>query len=246
MTAPVHPSRVFCIVQARRRSTRLPDKTLMTMAGRPMLHWVMARVARIPGLTEACCAIPEDPWNAPLAPIAEATGARVVRGPEADVLHRYRLAADAMGATDEDLILRVTSDCPLIDPDVCALAIAEQRRLGVGYLALKRATWPHGLDCEVFPVEALRRADARATTNEEREHVSPWISDSGHYETGYLAGPRPESAVQRWTVDTREDFDFVAEVLSRLTDPLTAGWEDILALLSQDPVLMARGARTVP
>ncbi|NNG04292.1 MAG: NTP transferase domain-containing protein, partial [Inquilinus sp.] len=115
---------VAVIVQARRASTRLPDKVLKRLAGETVLSHVLRRCAAVPGADAVCCAIPDDPACDALAGEAGRAGATVFRGSEQDVLARTAGAAEALGA---GTVLRVTSDCPLIDPEICGQVLALHR-----------------------------------------------------------------------------------------------------------------------
>src|SRR5689334_18525028 len=109
------------IIQARVGSSRLPGKVMMDLNGAPVLAHVLARAAAIPGIDRVCCAIPDLAENDALAALAGDLGATVVRGSETDVLDRYRQAAAACGA---ETVMRITSDCPLLDPAVSGAVLA--------------------------------------------------------------------------------------------------------------------------
>src|SRR6266436_4141693 len=118
------------IVQARLGSSRLPGKVMQELAGRTALHHVLARCGEIPGADIVVCAVPDEPASTPLAAVAAQCGAKVFRGSETDVLDRYFAAARGCGA---DIVMRVTSDCPLIDPQICGEVLALRERAGADY-----------------------------------------------------------------------------------------------------------------
>jgi len=243
MSAGVLPG---AIVQARVGSTRLPAKVLAPLAGRPLLARVLGRLGRAAGLARVVLAIPEGPRDEPLAALAAELGVPVFRGPEDDVLGRYVGAALAHGI---DPVVRVTADCPLIDPELVGAVLAAflERRAAdpVDLLAntLPRR-WPRGLDTEVVSREALVELDRIETDPAVREHVTLGIyRRPERFRVAGLPGPR-DLAHLRWTVDTPEDLAVVREIWEALL-PVHGeafGWRDVLALLERRPDLARRNA----
>jgi spore coat polysaccharide biosynthesis protein SpsF (cytidylyltransferase family) len=183
------------------------------------------------------CAIPTGAECDPLADVAIAAGAQVFRGSEDDVLARYAGAARMAGA---DTVMRVTSDCPLIDAKICG---AVQRRLAdarADYACNNDPpTWPHGLDCEAMTAEILHRADAEARDAFDREHVTPWIRRRPDVHRVNVAGPGTNTDL-RWTLDHPVDYVFFQAVFDALGDePTTAA---VLELLSARPEIVAINA----
>ncbi len=161
------------IVQARHSSQRLPGKVLLSLGPRTVLEEVLRRCFAVKNADVVVCATSDQPEDAPVAELAASTGAHVFRGPLDDVLKRYRLAAESVSA---DAVLRVTADCPLIDPILCAEVIATREAASADYCANNMPpSFPHGLDCEAFTYAALVRADENAMDNHAREHVTPWL-----------------------------------------------------------------------
>ncbi len=226
------------IVQARMASTRLPGKVLERLAGETVLAHVLRRCAAIDGGDVVCCAIPESADCDAVAEEAGRCGARVFRGSENDVLDRYHRAA---GDCDADVVMRVTSDCPLIDPDVCGCLLWLFRDQGVDYACNNSPPgWPHGLDCEVFTAAALARAAIEASTPGEREHVTPWLRAHPDIRRASLAGPGGDSAAMRWTLDYPEDLAFFTALFELLpAPPAIAGFEEIVTLLRANPHIAA-------
>lgn len=239
------------VVQARMGSSRLPGKVLMDLAGRSFLWHCLARCAAIPGVDLVCCATTTSPADDPVAEEAARCGARVFRGSEADVLARYHGAAASLGA---GLVMRVTSDCPFIDPEVAGRVLAALRDQGADYACNNMPpSWPHGLDCEAFPAAILARAAEQATEPFEREHVTPWMRANQHLKRVNVAGPGGVAASYRWTLDYPEDRDFFRAVAAHLPPPPSLpGLDAILAVLAAHPELAVinanRGdhARLVP
>lgn len=224
------------IVQARMSSSRLPGKVLLDLGDKPVLDRVITRCRLIGGVDVVCIAVPEARDSDPVADLALACGAAVHRGPELDVLERYRGAAEALGA---DYVMRVTSDCPLIDPEICRQVLALVQSSGVDYACNNMPrSFPHGLDCEAFTRAALERCGDAARAPSEREHVTPWLRNDGGVRRTALPGPGGEAAQQRWTLDYPEDYEFLQTVFRRLpAHNATLGYRETMAIIARDPHL---------
>ena len=228
------------VVQARVGSTRLPGKVLRDLGGRPVLARVLARCKRIPGVDTVVCAVPDEPDSVALEDIARVEGCASVRGSERDVLDRHLTAARAASA---DIVMRVTSDCPLIDPEICGnvLALRAAQRADYACNNMPR-TYPHGLDCEAFTMRALERAAAEAVNPDDREHVTPWLRRSPGVTRTNLSSGQPALVHHRWTLDYPEDLAFFEAVFAALPDAESASLEDVLVLLDRRPDLAAINA----
>jgi spore coat polysaccharide biosynthesis protein SpsF (cytidylyltransferase family) len=234
-------SRTAVIVQARLGSSRLPGKVLMTLEGRTVLSHVIERCAAIPGADAVCIAVPDRAQDDPVAAEAAACGALVSRGPELDVLARYAIAARESGATT---VMRVTSDCPVLDPavagDVLRLVTGGHADYACNNLP---PSFPHGLDCEAFRADWLQRAADGAILPSEREHVTPWLRNHPTLRRSVLAGPGGNTIHHRWTLDTPDDLDFLRALFARLPKG-PSGWayRVPLAIADADPALVAINA----
>ncbi len=226
--------RVVAIIQARIGSTRLPGKVLEDLAGEPMVARVVTRVTRAATVDETVVATTVLPGDDVLADLCAARGWKCSRGSSDDVLDRYHAAAEEFGA---EVVVRVTSDCPLIDPDVIdAVVESFAASPGVDYAAntLPPRTFPRGLDVEVMAMQSLEAAwrdDSDAAT---REHVTPYLYR--HPERFQLLAVRNavDLSAHRWTVDTAEDLDFARHVYAVFAaDDFT--WHDVLAELHVHP-----------
>jgi len=221
------------IIQARLGSSRLPGKVLLKLGEETVLSHVLDRCKRISDIDLVCCAISDDHESDVVAAEAEKLGVCVVRGSEHDVLNRYYIAAKE---TDADIILRVTSDCPLIDPEVCADVIAQFERTTADYACNNLPpSWPHGLDCEVMKFEHLENANRDAKKPSEREHVTPYIRNNIDIVKVNLTCPIQGVAGQRWTLDTPQDYKFFQELFKRTDN--TCGkmtWKEILNSMDSD------------
>jgi spore coat polysaccharide biosynthesis protein SpsF len=205
------------IVQARMTSERLPGKVLMDVAGRPMLEHEIRRLERCRRADELVLAVTDNQDDEPLVALAQRLGVRWFRGSEHDVLARYAGAAREAGA---DLVVRVTSDCPLIDPEEVDAVIEalEDRRTSTDYASNRlEPQLPRGLDTEALWRDALDRTDRLAVSKPAREHVT-WFCYAERPDLFALHHVRRpfDDADLRWTVDTPEDL----ALIRRLYDDL--------------------------
>jgi len=231
--------KVVTIIQARVGSTRLPGKVLKDLSGRTVLAQVIRRVEAVAGVDAVVVATTGLAADDPVVAEARCCGALVSRGSEDDVLARYFAAAQEHAA---EVIVRVTSDCPLFDPAVLEAMLAEFLEADgqFDYYSnfLNRRTFPTGLDAEIFTMAALSRAQADAVQLYEREHVTPYIY---HHPELYCLGGMVSSAdesAHRWTLDTPADWDFVQRVYAALENQGELfGSQEVLRLLDDQPEL---------
>lgn len=221
-------------------STRLPGKVLLPVAGQPLLHYHVARL-QASGLP-LYLATTTNATDDPLAAFAETYHLPCTRGDEHDVLSRYQQCATAY---DLDVLVRVTSDCPLLDGEVLAEGVREYLQINDPRLYLSNVlerTFPRGFDFEVFSRELLEEAFERATLPSDREHVTPYIHQnrSGRVRFRHITRPTDRSSY-RLTVDTAEDFELVRQLLETY-GAATLSAEDLIALLDQHPELVALNA----
>ncbi len=213
-------------------STRLPGKVLAEVAGRPLLAYMLARVRRAESLDAIWVATTPNATDDPVASLCETFDVPVFRGDEADVLGRFDAAAEAAGA---DIIVRLTADCPLMDPGLIDAAVEMMGEGHFDYLsnAVER-TYPDGLDVEVFTRAALQKAAREAHEADEREHVTPYMRGEG-FRIGHLRGAEDLSEM-RWTVDTPADLAHVRAMAAAL--PADHDWRDALALVGPANVVL--------
>lgn len=218
-------------------SSRLPRKVMMDLAGHTVLAQVLYRCAAIPGADSVCCAIPVGNGHDELVAEIERAGASVFRGSEEDVLDRYFRAAEFMGA---DVVMRVTSDCPLADPAVCGRVLRLVTEEGADYACNNMpASWPHGLDCEAFTLSALELAAKSAHQPNEREHVTPWLRGNPELRKSNLTGPGGKASEQRWTLDFPEDYRFFVSLFEQLPPwPAIPSTAEVLAVLASHPDIL--------
>lgn len=231
--------RVVVIIQARTKSTRLPGKVLKNIVGKSMLAHVIERVENIRLVDEIVIATTVKEEDRVILRLANDCGVKSFSGSEEDVLDRYYQAAKRYQA---DVIVRITSDCPLIDPEVVDKAIAFYLKYKgtVDYVSNSlRRSYPRGLDTEVFSFEVLERTWQKAKEPHQREHVTPYIYK--HPETFRLANVEnsEDRSYMRWTVDEEKDLEFVKEVYKRLyKEGEIFLMKDVSTLLRKEPQLM--------
>jgi spore coat polysaccharide biosynthesis protein SpsF len=225
---------ITAIVQARVGSTRLPGKVLKPIRGRPMLSYQLERLRAARRLERIVVATTTSDADDAIVDLCLREGVECTRGSEQDVLSRYAQAAVKVGAT---VVVRATSDCPLIDPDLVDFAIGEYLAGGVDYVSnMLVPTWPYGMAIEVFSVAVLLEADRESRLPAEREHVTPFIYwRPDRYRIKSLVR-QPDLSFHRWTVDVPEDFDLVSRILGELypTNPRFT-LQDVLGLLERHP-----------
>jgi spore coat polysaccharide biosynthesis protein SpsF len=226
--------RCLGIIQARMGSERLPGKVLRPLLARPMLDHVLRRAAAVPGVEQTIVATSTAPIDDRIEEWGAAAGVTVFRGSEDDVLDRYVQAALPHSPT---AVMRITADCPLLDPEVSQRVLdafwrhwpAVDYAVNVGY--------PRGLDTEVVSLDALGRAHTDARDAREREHVTLHIWRRPEiFRVLEVRSDGPDLSGLRWTVDTEEDFAFVQAVFEQLGDS-DFGWEGVLGLVTRHPAL---------
>jgi spore coat polysaccharide biosynthesis protein SpsF len=214
------------IIQARMSSTRLPGKVLKEVEGKPLLLWMLERVKGAKRVDEIVVATSTNPEDDSI--VAAVQGVALFRGSLDDVLSRFQGAAEV---TEADVVIRLTADCPLIDPRVIdeAIALYETGKYEYVTNGLER-TYPKGMDVEVFSRKCLDEMGEKADDPYEREHVTPYLYQ-GKRKTkiGHLKQKEDDSDL-RVTVDTPEDFIVVKSVIESLGSP---GLEEIVSYLRE-------------
>jgi spore coat polysaccharide biosynthesis protein SpsF (cytidylyltransferase family) len=197
------------ILQVRLGSSRLPGKALLSMAGRPMLEWVVAALSHAPAIDRLVLAIPAGQGDDPLAQWASQAGLPFVRGPHEDVLERFGLAMERFPDVE---YFRATADNPLVDPHNPGRTLAALRQNGMDYAC--ESGLPLGAVVEGVTAAALRRSREEAQAARHREHVTLFIKESSHFRSLFFPAPEPLRGDQlRFTVDTRADHDYVSALI---------------------------------
>lgn len=228
--------KVVAIIQARMGSTRLPGKVLQDAEGETVLARCINRVRRSRLMHEVLVATTDRLVDDVIVEECKRYDVPVFRGDQDDVLDRYFQAAQRAKA---DIVVRITSDCPLIDPEITDKTIASFLEIKPDYAsnAIVR-TYPRGLDTEVMTFDALTRAWQRASKQYEREHVTPYIYEHpSEFKVLSVTGEVDYSS-HRWTVDTPEDLALVRAIYSGLKARPNFSWRDVLDLLEREPELV--------
>ena len=227
--------RTVAIIQARMQATRLPGKVLADLEGKPVLRRVVDRARRASTLDAVVVATSDNPADDVLAGFCREFGTDCFRGSRDDVLDRYRRAAECFQA---EVVVRLTADCPLLDPQVIDRVVRAYGQGEFDYVSnALECTYPDGLDTEVFSYKSLERAWREARRQSEREHVSSYITR--HPELFRLHNVLCDEDLSdlRWTVDEPEDLEFVRAVY-RGCGPGPFGMSEVLRLLQEQPQLI--------
>lgn len=225
--------KVVAIVQARMNSTRLPGKVMRPIGDVPMIEHVLRRLAGASEVDEIVLATSADPANAPLIRHVEGLGYACVAGSEDDVLDRFHQTARAHQA---DIVVRITADCPLTDPEVVDRAIRAFRAKPLDYLSnVAPPTYPDGLDVEVFSFAALDRAAREAVSSSDHEHVTPYLRGPG-FRQACMSHDEDFSHL-RWTVDEQADLDVVRRIYDHFAPDRDFGWQKVLDLWRREPAI---------
>jgi len=238
-------SNVLTIVQARMSSTRLPGKVLMPLGGEPLLMTMVRRLQRSKLVGTIVVATTTSAYDDPLVSLCAEYGVPAFRGHPTDLLDRHYQCAISWGA---DVVLKIPSDCPLIDPAVVDRVIAAFNNGDFDYVSnLHPASYPDGQDVEVMRLEALKRAWREARADFEREHTTPYIWERPQqFSIGNvsLETGRDCSMTHRITVDYPEDYDLIVAVYDALASvDLDFSIGAIIELLDSCPEIMEINAR---
>jgi spore coat polysaccharide biosynthesis protein SpsF len=240
--------KTLVVIQARMGSTRLPGKVLRPLAGAPLLERMLERLRAATLPSEIAVATSFDPKDEPIRDLCRRLGVPCISGHPTDLLDRHVQASRTFGA---DLVAKIPSDCPLIDPEVVDRVIAAflERPEELDYVSnLHPASWPDGNDVEIVPADVLESAWAEAERPFEREHTTPFVWERPErfrlgnvvWETGLDL-----SMTHRFTIDYPDDYNFVSAVYDALwtRERPVFGLAEILDLLAARPALFALNSR---
>ena len=223
------------IVQARMGSSRLPGKVLADLGGCTVLSRVVQRLRRAKLLDEIVIATSESAADLPIGIECQRIGVKFFRGSENDVLDRYYQTFRKHSA---DVIVRITCDCPLIDPEIVDQTIQAFHDAEADYASnVFPRTFPRGLDTEVFTATALEQAWLNATRAYQREHVTPYMYE--HPELFRLESIRSlvDYSSYRWTLDTPEDMELISSIYSAFDNGGDFEWREVVTLMERRPEL---------
>ncbi len=241
VNASNHPDlNIVAIIQARMGSSRLPGKVMKEICGRPMMEWVVQRAQRATCINELAVAMTTDAADDILENYCREHGIEYYRGSPADVLDRFVRAGRKYHA---DVIVRLTADCPFIDPDLIDQAFAAFTESGADFAANRlpppyKRTFPIGLDVEIVAMPALEKAWQEADELYQREHVMPYIYQHPEQFKMCIVDHPMDYGSYRWTVDTPEDLLFIQAVAEKQSCRMDFGWLEVIDLLKQQPELM--------
>ena len=246
----MRPKRIISTIEARMTSTRLPGKVLAPAVGKPMLQLLIERLQQCRTLDGVVVATTTNDSDDPIAELADRLGVGCFRGSEEDVLDRVLNAARS---ADADVIVEITGDCPLIDPDAVDRLVDYYLAGGYDYVTNRGAAdpYPDGLDAQVFPTEVLREVSGLTQDPADREHVSLYIySHPERYRCGSIgSGLSKDDQDLRLTLDTPQDLQLIRTIFEELY-PANPRFRiaDIVALLARRPDLVAlnRDVRAKP
>jgi spore coat polysaccharide biosynthesis protein SpsF len=247
--------KIVAIIQGRMSSSRLPGKILADIAGQPMLTRVFTRTSRAKTLDEVIFATTTDSSDDPVAEYCDFSGLPFTRGSLFDVLDRYYQAAFQAKA---DVVVRITADCPVIDPDLIDDVVNTLLEGEYDFVCNRlpppwHRTYPIGLDVEACSFKILKKAWKEAKEPQHREHAMPYfyegvklVTENRSLQTG--TSPRGFNVAllhhttdfgdYRWTVDTPEDLEFMRQVYSLFNGRDDFSWQEVLDLVHDEPKLM--------
>jgi spore coat polysaccharide biosynthesis protein SpsF len=235
--------RVTAIIQARMGSTRLPGKVLMDLGGKSVLARVVDRLRQAARVHEIVVATTDSVADDAIVKECHRLEVASFRGSENDVLDRYYLAAQVCAA---QVVVRITSDCPLIAPQLVDETIAALDKQCADYASnVFPRTYPRGLDTEVFTTAALEQAWRDAHEPYEREHVTPYFYE--HRELFRLASlcGQVDYSQYRWTLDTAEDLELLRAIYAHFFSRDDFSWTEVIALMERAPELAELNSRVV-
>lgn len=236
--------RVVAIIQARMGSSRLPGKVLKQLADRSVLGHVITRLSHSAKIDEIVIATTNCEQDYIITEEAGRYGVPFYRGDEQDVLSRYYHAAKQHQA---DVIIRVTSDCPLIDPDVCDDVFMAFLEHEADYASnVLERSYPRGLDTEVFHMQGLTEAYEQANSGFQKEHVTPYFYQNPDRFKLHSCRCQADLSHFRWTLDTVEDWTLIQAIYNHLYEPGRCfSWTDVLQLMQRSPELQEMNAHII-
>ena len=232
--------KVVAIIQARMGSTRFPNKVLKKLGQFSLIEFLLKRLSLANEIDQIVLATSHDERNKPLIEHVGHLGFECFAGSEDDVLDRYCQVAKKMRA---DIVIRITGDCPFVDPELVDDFIKVFKNNNVDYVSNTLSpSYPDGLDIEVFSSNALNTACEKGVSSFQREHVTPYIKESKEFSKINVTCEEDLSG-KRWTVDEQEDFEVAQNVVSHFFPAWNFGWKSILELERSSPELFAANTK---
>ena len=228
--------KVVALVQARMGSLRLPGKVLKKIEGKPLIELLLKRLSKSKELDEIVVATSNELENNKLEEFVNSLGYRCTRGNEKNVLNRFYESAKFIGA---DVIVRITADCPLIDPELVDECVKLFKKSKVDFFSnTDPRTFPDGLDVSVMTFDSIKRANNEAETEFDKEHVTPYIRNSKHFSKSSIKYSDDLSTL-RWTVDETEDLKVIKNIFNYFSPNIYFNWHQILKLQKTNPKLFS-------
>lgn len=229
--------KVFIIIQARMTSTRLPKKVLLPLCGKTVLEVMFARLEQ--WKENIIIATTDDGSEDPITDLCTRLGIKYYRGSTNDVLSRYYKSASQYGATGNDIIIRLTSDCPLIDPNIVQETIQFYKDGKFDYVSNRiNRKVPVGLDVEVFNFTVLEEAAINASEDFEKEHVTPYIymTKKMQYRIGSYE-PKIDGSKYRLTLDEDDDYLAIKEIYTKFDCKTDFSYKTLIDMMEKNPFL---------
>ena len=226
--------RNLAIIQARMASERLPGKVLLKLGNITILEWVIRAVKKIKNIDDIVVATSYLKEDRLIEKLCKSKGVNLFKGNEQDVLSRFYEISKKRKPNN---IIRITADCPFLDPKVCEEVLFLHELTDADYTSntIPR-TWPDGLDCEVIKYSVLRKAHIKAKLPSEREHVTKWIKNNQNiFKIKSLICPFSNFAKFRWTIDFKEDYKFMENIVMNFGDRNPLSYIDIARFLKKNP-----------
>ncbi len=224
--------KIVALVQARIGSTRLPGKVLKSIVNKPMIELLLNRLSKSNELDEIIVATSENPQNDELQSVVESLGYQCTRGSDQNVLNRFYETSKKVGA---DVVVRITGDCPLVDPILVDQCIQRYKESKVDYFSnTNPPSYPDGMDIEVMSFTSIERANNEAVSEYEKEHVTPYIINSNSFSKSSIQN-RDDLSNLRWTVDEQDDLNVVTKVFEHFSPNIYFNWLQVLDLQKQKP-----------
>jgi len=222
------------LIQARLSSTRLPNKVIKEIVGKPMIEILLIRLSQSKEINQVLVATSNESENDKLQFLVESLGYKCTRGSENDVLDRFYESAKFISA---DVVVRITGDCPLVDSKLVDQCIQGYKEAKVDYFSnIDPATYPDGLDIEVMSFESIKRANDETDSEFDREHVTSYIRNSDSFSKASMKYTEDLSN-QRWSVDEPEDLVVVTNIFEHFSPDIFFDWKQVLKLRKSQPML---------
>jgi len=236
--------KITAIIQARMTSTRLPGKVLKKVMGKPLLIYQIERLHYSQGINEVVIATTTNKEDDPIEELTQREGLKVYRGSEDDVLDRYYQTARKYGI---DHIMRLTADCPLIDPAVCDLVIDKYLSSGVDFVHTG-PTFAEGVDCEILSFTCLEKAWINASLKSEREHCTLYLHNHPDEFEKLTLNNETDDCKYRFTVDEPEDFQVVELIIKHFYNKQSTTFfstKDVKAFLDLHPTVTEMNSHVI-